>query len=139
VIVAANHLSHVDPLVFAHFVHDQGRSVRFLAKHQLFEVPLFGRFIAGAGQIPVRRQTRTAGVALDAASRGYTTAILERADADAVDAAGRPGLGSPQGKPTPEGGGKCQRTPTRSGAATTSILPTIPGLRAVRRVSPRRG
>lgn len=67
VIVAANHLSHADPLVFAHFVHDQGRSVRFLAKHELFEVPVFGRFISGAGQIPVRRRTRTAGVALDAA------------------------------------------------------------------------
>lgn len=64
VIVAANHLSHFDPLVLGHFVHDRGRSVRFLAKRSLFDVPVFGRLLSSAGQIPVRRGTRDAGEAL---------------------------------------------------------------------------
>lgn len=79
VIVAANHISHFDPLVLGHFVHDRGRSVRFLAKHSLFDVPLFGRLLTSAKQIPVRRGTRDAGTALrfaeDAIRRGECLVI----------------------------------------------------------------
>jgi 1-acyl-sn-glycerol-3-phosphate acyltransferase len=35
----------------------RGRRPRFLAKNELFEVPLVGRALRGAGQIPVRRGT----------------------------------------------------------------------------------
>lgn len=68
VIIVANHLSYADPLTLAHFVHDRGRVPRFVAKASLFEIPVVGRIIAAAGQIPIRRETRVAGDALRAAS-----------------------------------------------------------------------
>jgi 1-acyl-sn-glycerol-3-phosphate acyltransferase len=67
VVVAANHLSFVDPLVLAHAVHDLGRRPRFLAKAELFGVPVVGGLLRGAGQIPVHRGTERAAHALDAA------------------------------------------------------------------------
>lgn len=67
VIIAANHISYVDPLMVAHFVYENGRLVRFLAKHTLFEVPFIGRVFKGAQQIPVRRGTADAAAALTAA------------------------------------------------------------------------
>jgi 1-acyl-sn-glycerol-3-phosphate acyltransferase len=57
VIVAGNHLSYLDPLAHAYFVIKAGRRPRFLAKRELFEVPLIGRVLRGAGQIPVARGT----------------------------------------------------------------------------------
>ena len=45
-VLAANHVSHVDPLTFAHFVYDHGRLPRFLAKAALFDVPSPGRCCA---------------------------------------------------------------------------------------------
>ena len=38
VVVVANHVSHLDPLTFSHFLHDHGRLPRFLAKAELFKV-----------------------------------------------------------------------------------------------------
>jgi 1-acyl-sn-glycerol-3-phosphate acyltransferase len=35
-IVALNHISHIDPLLSAHFVYDHGRLPRYLAKSGLF-------------------------------------------------------------------------------------------------------
>lgn len=67
VILAANHISYVDPLMVAHFVYEHGRLVRFLAKQSLFEVPFIGRVVRGAHQIPVRRGTADAAAALTAA------------------------------------------------------------------------
>lgn len=67
VVVAMNHLSWFDPLVAAHFCNDQGRPARFLAKAELFKVPLFGRILRGAGQIPVRRGSADAAQSLQAA------------------------------------------------------------------------
>jgi len=55
VVLVTNHISHVDPLAFAHFVYDNGRYPRFLAKAGLFEVFFVGRVLRGAGQIPVYR------------------------------------------------------------------------------------
>ncbi len=55
VLVAANHVSYIDPLTFARFVWDCGREPRFLAKASLFHLFLVGRVIRGAGQIPVHR------------------------------------------------------------------------------------
>lgn len=75
VIVAANHLSHFDPLVLGHFVHDRGRPVRFLGKQGLFDVPVFGRLLTSAGQIPVSRGTRNAGAALR-----FAEAAIERGE-----------------------------------------------------------
>ena len=56
-IVAGNHLSYLDPFAHAYFVIRAGRRPRFLAKQELFDVPLVGTALRGAGQIPVRRGT----------------------------------------------------------------------------------
>lgn len=67
VVLAMNHLSWFDPLASAHFVNDHGRPARFLAKAELFKVPLFGSIIKGAGQIPVSRGSADAVSSLHAA------------------------------------------------------------------------
>ena len=55
IVVAMNHLSWYDPVVAAHFVNDNGRPVRFLAKVEVFKIPLLGSILKSAGQIPVQR------------------------------------------------------------------------------------
>lgn len=59
-VVAPNHVSHVDPLVVAHFLHDNGRPPRFLAKSSLFTIPVIGWVVRTAGQIPVYRESNNA-------------------------------------------------------------------------------
>jgi 1-acyl-sn-glycerol-3-phosphate acyltransferase len=54
-IVAGNHLSYLDPLAHGYFVDKAGRHPRFLAKQELFDNPIVGAVLRGAGQIPVRR------------------------------------------------------------------------------------
>ena len=66
-VVVANHVSHADPLTFAHFVYAQGRLPRFLAKAELFEVRLVGAVLRSMGQIPVFRLTADAALAFGAA------------------------------------------------------------------------
>lgn len=66
-VVAVNHISHLDPLTFAHFAHDNGRLARYLAKREMFEVPVVGRIVRSADQIPVYRQSTDASRAFDAA------------------------------------------------------------------------
>jgi len=67
VVLAMNHLSWFDPLAAAHFCNDNGRPVRFLAKAEIFRVPVFGAILKGAGQIPVSRGTADATSSLHAA------------------------------------------------------------------------
>lgn len=55
IVVAPNHISWFDPLVIAHFLHDSGRPPRFMGKQSVFDVPVVGQLIGGAGQIPVSR------------------------------------------------------------------------------------
>lgn len=79
-IVAVNHISYADPLIFARFVWDAGRVPRYLAKASLFTLPFpLGRIVAGAGQIPVHRDTADAAQALqgavDALGRGEVVLI----------------------------------------------------------------
>lgn len=66
-IVVVNHISHLDPLALGHFLYDHGRLVRYLAKEAIFRTPVLGTIAAGAGQIPVYRETERAGGAFDAA------------------------------------------------------------------------
>ncbi|HEX6875214.1 MAG TPA: lysophospholipid acyltransferase family protein [Nocardioidaceae bacterium] len=66
-ILVANHISHLDPLTFAHLVYDYGRLPRYLAKAAVFDVPVVGAIIRGAGQIPVYRLTTDASRAFRAA------------------------------------------------------------------------
>jgi 1-acyl-sn-glycerol-3-phosphate acyltransferase len=67
VVLAANHISHLDPLTFAHFVYAWGRMVRFLAKAEVFDVPVVGRIVRSAKQIPVYRLTTDASLSFKAA------------------------------------------------------------------------
>jgi 1-acyl-sn-glycerol-3-phosphate acyltransferase len=54
-VIAANHLSHVDPIYTSLAVHRAGRVPRFLAKDSLWRVPLLGHILRSTGQIPVFR------------------------------------------------------------------------------------
>jgi 1-acyl-sn-glycerol-3-phosphate acyltransferase len=66
-LVVFNHISHIDPLLAAHFVYDHGRLPRYLAKSGLFKNRYLAGFLTAAGQIPVERLSRTAIGAYDAA------------------------------------------------------------------------
>jgi 1-acyl-sn-glycerol-3-phosphate acyltransferase len=66
-VVVTNHISHFDPLTFAHYVNDAGRAPRFLGKASVFEVPVVGSILRNAGQIPVYRESRDATAAFRAA------------------------------------------------------------------------
>lgn len=68
VIVAVNHISHADPFVAAVFLHDAGRRPRFMGKESVFRIPVLGRIVRGARQIPVYRDTADAAHALSAAA-----------------------------------------------------------------------
>jgi 1-acyl-sn-glycerol-3-phosphate acyltransferase len=67
VIIIANHISHADPLVLAHYVFDAGRWPVFLAKSAVFRIPVVGRWLRAVEQTPVERGTIDAVKALDAA------------------------------------------------------------------------
>lgn len=58
-ILAANHISHLDPLYVGHMVYTSGRIPHFLAKKELFDLPLIGRSLYGLKQIPVDRAGRS--------------------------------------------------------------------------------
>ena len=51
-VVVANHGSHLDPPLLGHAL---GRPVAFMAKAELFSIPLLGRLIRACGAYPVRR------------------------------------------------------------------------------------
>lgn len=99
VVVVVNHVSHFDPLSFAHFVYDAGRLPRFLAKAGLFKVFFVGSVLRGAHQIPVYRESGDAAkafsAAVDAVRRGELVAIYPEAtltrDPDLWPMAGKTG------------------------------------------------
>ncbi len=65
VIVASNHMSYLDVLVFTHFLFRNGRAPRYLGKSGVFKVPVIGKILLAAGQIPVERETSDAKKAVD--------------------------------------------------------------------------
>ena len=67
VILAVNHVSVADPFAIALFVHANGRRPRFMAKASVFHIPLLGRIVKGARQIPVYRESADPARALSAA------------------------------------------------------------------------
>jgi 1-acyl-sn-glycerol-3-phosphate acyltransferase len=73
-VVAVNHISHIDPFTFAHFMYDNGHLPRFLAKESVFKVFFIGSVMRGAQQIPVFRETKDAAeswtAAVDAVEAG---------------------------------------------------------------------
>jgi 1-acyl-sn-glycerol-3-phosphate acyltransferase len=76
-VLAVNHISHLDPLTCAHFVYSYGRIVRFLAKAEIFDVPVVGRIVRSAKQIPVYRLTRDA-------SQSFTAAVAAAQSGECV-------------------------------------------------------
>ena len=73
-IIACNHISYLDPLTNGEAVVRAGRRPRFLAKEDLFQIPVIGRALRGAGQIPVSRGTR------NRSSLDLTAAALDRGE-----------------------------------------------------------
>jgi len=65
VIVVSNHLSYLDVLVLSDFLFTNGRAPRYLGKAGVFRVPIIGKIILAAGQIPVERETDDAKKAVD--------------------------------------------------------------------------
>jgi 1-acyl-sn-glycerol-3-phosphate acyltransferase len=74
-IAVSNHVSYVDPLTFGHYLYNNGHPPRFLAKHQLFDIPVVGRVLKSGDQIPVYRGTSQAKDSLR-----YARDVLERGD-----------------------------------------------------------
>jgi 1-acyl-sn-glycerol-3-phosphate acyltransferase len=77
VVIAANHISHLDPFTFALFVYDQGRLPRFLAKSELFDLPVARWILRATGQIPVHRMTADA-------AQAFATAVAAVQEGRAV-------------------------------------------------------
>jgi 1-acyl-sn-glycerol-3-phosphate acyltransferase len=79
VILAVNHISHIDTILMARLVWQSGRIPRFLIKSGVFGKPVVGRVMTGAGQIPVYRGTTDAHKSLlasaDALRRGECVVI----------------------------------------------------------------
>ena len=79
IVVAPNHVSYYDPIVLARILWDNRRPPRFLAKSGIFDLPVLGRVVRGAGQIPVYRQSAEAASAMRdaiaAAERGEAVVI----------------------------------------------------------------
>ncbi len=65
-IATSNHMTNIDPLTFAHYLWDNGVAPRILAKAPLFKVPVLGMVLRKSGQIPVYRNTSSAGDSLAA-------------------------------------------------------------------------
>lgn len=63
-IAVSNHVTNFDPLTFGHFLVDHNVPVKYLAKAELFRIPLFGRLLRASGQIPVHRGTAKASESL---------------------------------------------------------------------------
>lgn len=66
-LLAFNHIAYLDPLAAAYVVDRAKRRPRFLAKSELFEDKRIAWILRGAKQIPVRRGTADAPMALDGA------------------------------------------------------------------------
>ena len=96
VIVVGNHLSYLDPFAHALFVVHAARRPRFLAKQELFEIPVVGTVLRGAGQIPVRRGTGDQSPLLDAAAaldRGEVVVVYPEGTTASTNADFAPGRG----------------------------------------------
>ena len=73
-----NHNSNADPPVV---VVALGRRPRFMAKAELFRIPLFGQVMASAGFVPVERERRDAAIvavsaAADRLAEGYDFTVF---------------------------------------------------------------
>ena len=106
VLLVANHVSHVDPVVLAVLGHRRGRKIRFLALSDLFTRPVVGRALRWGRMIPVFRGGGTRPM-VDAACQGL--------------GAGQAVLVYPEGRLT-----LGRRYPGRPGAGLLALRTTAP-------------
>ena len=64
VIFYSNHVSYIDALVLAHYLFKNGRAPRFIGKEAVFKIPVVGWVLYKAEQIPVKRESNSAAIAL---------------------------------------------------------------------------
>jgi len=78
-VAVTNHYSYLEPLVFGHFLVDNGHTPHYLGKIEVFRIPFVGAILRAAEQIPVHRESGLAvdayRSALDAVRRGCCVAI----------------------------------------------------------------
>ncbi len=96
-IVVGNHLSYLDPFAHAYFVIKAGRRPRFLAKRELFDNPLTGMALRGAGQIPVDRGAGDRSP-LDAATRALEAGEVVVIYPEGTSATANPDFSPDRGK-----------------------------------------
>ena len=98
VLVVANHVSHLDPLVLFSLLHRRGRRARFVAVSGLWDVPLVGWLLRKGRMIEVRRGAGTAPM-VEAACRALDAdqAVVVYPEgtivSQGVERRGRPGAG----------------------------------------------
>lgn len=95
VIIAANHISLLDPPVIGCSL-PAARKVHFMAKIELFKIPVFGQIITALGAFPVRRgvSDRTAiRTALDILAQGKVIGIFPEGTRSKTGQLGRPAAG----------------------------------------------
>ena len=76
-VVCPNHISYVDVFAFAHFLYDNGPPPYFLAKSEVFKIPVIGRLLTAAQQIEVQRGTSHA-------AEAFSDAVAALADGKCV-------------------------------------------------------
>jgi len=108
-IVCANHVSNLDPLAMGHFVYNQGHLPHFLAKAELFQIPVVGGLLGAMRQIPVDR------------SRGGNDSLVA---ADAVLAEGGAIIIYPEGTLTSDPG--LWPMKAKTGAARLALKTGVP-------------
>lgn len=59
-LLACNHVSYLDPIMLGLAVERRGRLPRYMAKRELFEVPVFGAMLRQMRHVPVDRQGEAA-------------------------------------------------------------------------------
>lgn len=79
-VVVANHVTYLDPLTAGHFVWENGRVLRYLAKSGLWRNRFVGALLTSAGQIPVLRggpdAARAYSAAVAAVRRGEVVMVF---------------------------------------------------------------
>jgi 1-acyl-sn-glycerol-3-phosphate acyltransferase len=66
-VLACNHISYIDPVMIGLAADRQGRLIRFLAKIELFEIPIWGRMMRQMRHIAVDRHGAGGGTAFEQA------------------------------------------------------------------------
>ncbi len=112
-IIAANRISYLDPFADGYAVMKAGRRPRFLAKEELFAIPVVGRVIRGAHQIPVKRGSGDP-APLISASRG------------ARGGRGRGDLPRGNRHQEPRLSSRCRARPARCGCRSCRACPITP-------------